>query len=660
MPGAYFTQQWNGVGMALGALIRSTRTEGCVILRGRSVLVCAVSGLALMTFSFSAGADPVQPIGIPLKHVPSDDDATDFNSLGIMVGVNDAHPRLYQFDTGSDLFVGQFDEAMSDVQPLAGHKPDLYAYGDGSYGYWMQEIQFGSIAYYDPDAPDKPVAVIPGKHVAGRIIDWVYSQGSDGYKNHKVSATPIGYSDGVAYYADMEVRDRIIHDQPSDHPPFYGTFGAGNFTDDKTYISAPASQTKTGYVIAANANMGDSKTPGCAPCLSLHLTPQIRAQFTALMPWGKLDYEFSMRQFPGSGANASNVHDGNYRYTISVPVGKKKRAIDFRGPILFDTGTPEFIYVDSDGMLAKFRSKGYRLEKYGDDTVDIKFYGFDDKLNDLEYDDVDISRLSDEGSGNSLTIGLPFFQSNSMMFDLENRITAFTPYFVTASDFSTDAGVNIPHLGVVNGDVGSVGWVGLAGNLSGQGDFTIEKDSNVRMTAINTYTGATRIAKDGYLHLAGLGSIEKSAHVFNEGNLFIDQKGAYMTQWGVDKSFGDAVIRDISGGGDIVLGSRRLVVTAATGTIGGSITDYDDNGKNLGGGLVLAGGKLTIAGDNDYSGLTEVASGAEMHVTGQLAGDVSVHGKLSVDGQVSGTVTVHEGGELSGNGAISAVHRVSR
>lgn len=109
--------------MALGALIRSTRTEGCVILRGRSVLVCAVSGLALMTFSFSAGADPVQPIGIPLKHVPSDDDATDFNSLGIMVGVNDAHPRLYQFDTGSDLFVGQFDEAMSDVQPLAGHKP---------------------------------------------------------------------------------------------------------------------------------------------------------------------------------------------------------------------------------------------------------------------------------------------------------------------------------------------------------------------------------------------------------------------------------------------------------------------------------------------------------------------------------------------------------
>lgn len=152
-----------------------------------------------------------------------------------------------------------------------------------------------------------------------------------------------------------------------------------------------------------------------------------------------------------------------------------------------------------------------------------------------------------------------------MMFDLENRITAFTPYFVTASGFSTDAGVNIPHLGVVNGDVGSVGWVGLAGNLSGQGDFTIEKDSNVRMTAINTYTGATRIAKDGYLHLAGLGSIEKSAHVFNEGNLFIDQKGAYMTQWGVDKSFGDAVIRDISGGGDIVLGSRRLVVTAATG-----------------------------------------------------------------------------------------------
>lgn len=619
------------------------------------MLGCGVSGLILAALPFSAAADQVPPVGIPLKHVASDDDETDFDALGIMIGVNGAQPRLYQFDTGSDMFLGQVDEATPGVQPVPGSKPGLYGYGDGTYGYWMQEIQFGTMAYYHPDDPSEPVATIPGKHIAGRIIDWVYNKKHGSFKELNTSDKPVGTRDGVAYYADLDVRARMEKGEPSDHPPFYGTFGAGDYSQDKTYMASPGTQTKSGYVVAANANMGDSNTPGCAPCLSLHLTPQVRAQFTAVMPWGKLDYDYSLRQFPNSGANASNMHDGNYSYTISVPVGKKKRAVDFRGPILFDTGTAEFIFVDADGTLSKFRSKGYKLAEYEQDSVDIKFYGFGDKLNDLEYDDVIIGRLADEDSGNTVTIGLPFFQSNSVMYDLEKKVTAYSPYFVTIGDFSTDTTANIPHLGRVNEEIGSYGWVGLAGTLSGKGDFTIEKDANVRMTGANTYTGATHISDGAYMHLAGSGSIEHSERILNEGIFYIDQKGAHMAQWGVDKSFEDAVLRDISGSGDIVLGANRLIVTAATGSISGSITDYDDNNKNLGGGLVLTGGKLTIAGDNDYSGLTEVASGAKMHVTGQLTGDVSVYGKLIVDGQVFGTVKVNNGGTLSGTGTVGAV-----
>ena len=71
---------------------------------------------------------------------------------------------------------------------------------------------------------------------------------------------------------------------------------------------------------------------------------------------------------------------------------------------------------------------------------------------------------------------------------------------------------------------------------------------------------------------------------------------------------------------------------------------------------MLVGVQLTIEGDNDFSGLTEVASGAEMHVTGQLTGDVSVYGKLIVDGQVFGTVKVNDGGTLSGTGTVGAVN----
>ncbi|EXL10655.1 hypothetical protein BG36_01930 [Aquamicrobium defluvii] len=615
-----------------------------------------VSGLILAALPFPAAADQVPPVGIPLQHVASDDDETDFDALGIMIGVNGARPRLYQFDTGSDMFLGQFEETTPGVQPVPGSKPGLYGYGDGTYGYWMQEIQFATMAYYHPDDPGDPIVTIPGKHIAGRIIDWVYNKKHDSFKDLHTSDKPVGNRDGVAYYADLEVRERMKKGEPSDHPPFYGTFGAGDYSQDKTYMASPGTQTKSGYVVSANANMGSSSTPGCAPCLSLHLTPQVRAQFTAVMPWGKLDYDDSLRQFPSSGANASNMHDGNYSYTISVPVGKKKRAVDFRGPILFDTGTAEFILVDADGTLSKFRSKGYKLAEYDQDSVDIKFYGFGDKLNDLEYDDIIIGRLADEDSGNTVTIGLPFFQSNSVMYDLEKKVTAYSPYFVTTGDFSTDTTANIPPLREVNEDIGSSGWVGLAGTLSGKGDFTIKKDANVRMTGANTYTGATHIADGGYLHLAGHGSIEHSARILNEGTFYIDHKGSYLTSWGVDKSFEDAVIRDISGSGDIVLGANRLIVTAATGSIGGSITDYDDNNKNLGGGLVLIGGKLTIAGNNDYSGLTEVASGAEMHVTGQLTADVSVYGKLIVDGQVFGTVKVNNGGTLSGTGTVGSVN----
>ncbi len=657
------TKRKTGFGTERGRSCKSAASlfpgSGRVLGKLRDVLIYGVASLVVGPFSAPAVADELLPVGIPLKHVPSDDDETDFSSLGIMIGINDARPRLYQFDTGSDMFLGQFDETISGVEPMHGSKPDLYPYGDGTYGYWMQQVQFETMSYYNPEDLSEPVATMRGKHIAGRIIDWAYSKKNDGFKELNTSHKPIGNHDGVAYYADLDVRARMEKGEPSDHPPFYGTFGAGDFTNDKTYIASPGTQTSSGYVIAANANMGNSDTPGCAPCLSLHLTPQVRAQFTAVMPWGKLDYDYSLRQFPDSKANASNQHDGNYHYTISVPVGKKKRAVDFRGPILFDTGTADFIFVDATEMLSKFRSKGYKLAEYDDDLVDIKFYGFDDKLNDLEYDDVTIGRLSDEDSGGTVTIGLPFFQENSVLYDLERKISAYSPYFVTSEDFSTDTTANVQHLTTVNENIGSSGWVGLAGILSGKGDFTIEKDANVRMTGANTYTGATHIAEGAYLFLAGPGSIEHSARILNEGTFHIDQKGSYQTFWGVDKAFDDSVIRDISGNGDIVLGANRLIVTAASGSIGGSITDYDNDNKNLDGGLVLTGGKLTIAGENDYSGLTEVASGAEMHVTGQLTGDVSVYGTLIVDGHVFGTVKVNNGGTLSGTGAVGDVQVLS-
>lgn len=610
---------------------------------------CAALALALAP---AAGQSP-DSIAIPLKHVAPEDDESSFDSLGIMIGINAADPRLYLLDTGSDMFLGQFDASIAGLEPPHGSKPDLYGYGDGTYGYWKQDVQFGEMSFYDPDDPREPVVTIPGKHLAGRIIDWVYSKQHNGYEDYRTSSKPVGRRDGTWFYADLDVRDRIANDQPSDHPPFYGTYGAADFTSEKKYSAAPGSQTQTGYVVAANANLGDVETPGCAPCLNLHLTPNLRAQFTALMPWGELDYEYTERQFTGSGANASNVHDGNFRYTISAPVGRKKRTIDLTGPILFDTGTQEFVLVDSVAVVQQFTAHGYRLNEYEQDVVDIKFYGFEDRLNDLEYEDVTIGRLSGEEDSAAITIGLPFFHQNSVMYDLENRITGYSPFFVTIGDFSTDRFSNDkPYLGHVDENIGSWGWLGLAGTLSGAGDLVLEENVNVRLTGINTYTGATRIASGSALHLAGPGSISLSERIVNEGLFYINQKGAYHQAWGVDRADEDTVIRDITGSGNILLGPNRLILTAASGQVDGPITDRDAEGNNSGGGLVVVGGKLTLAGDSDYSGLTEIGANGELHVTGALTGDVAVYGRLIVDGTVDGQVTVHGGGSVSGTGTV--------
>lgn len=260
-----------------------------------------VSFIGLTSFAIfspvSATAETLKPISIPLQHVSAADDADDIDALGIMIGVNGSQPRLYQFDTGSDEFFGQIEDDVVGVSPLPGRKPEFYPYGDGSYGYWMQMIQFSNMEYYDPKQPDKPITTISGQHAMGQVLDWVYSKSHSTFKDHRMSAKPIGHADGTALYAELEVRERIKNGQPSDHPPFFGTFGAGDFIDENGPRASIGSQTDTGYVISANANIYEGKTPGCSPCLLLNLTPSIRAQFTGMMPWGKMDYEGSQRSF---------------------------------------------------------------------------------------------------------------------------------------------------------------------------------------------------------------------------------------------------------------------------------------------------------------------------------------------------------------------------
>jgi uncharacterized protein YecT (DUF1311 family) len=598
------------------------------------------------------------PIPIPLQHVRkhfgTDSDGFDSYKLGIVMDINGAKPRLYEFDTGSDEFNAEIDSSVPGVKPVRGSKPEMYAYGNGTYGGWVQQVRFDSLSYYDPDHPSEPVVTFDGGFGAGRVVDYVFTKDFGAFEDANVTQKPVGHHGDTPVYADLDARKSMQNGEPGNEPPFYGILGAGDFIDKGDQTAAPGSQTQSGYVVSANANLGEKTTPGCAPCLTLNLSPSLRSQFTALIPWGELDYEYRQRRFPRSGANASNQHEGSYRYALSFDHKGKKQSVDFSGPVLLDTGTPNFIFITTEDILNKLQSIGFHVDENSDEIIDFKLFGFDDSINNREYDDVDIFRQSGEAGGNGIILGIPFFRSNSVMYDLENRTTAYSPYFVTSDNFTTDAAADGEgQLNQVTSEMGSDGWLGLAGNISGAGDFTIEKDADVRMTGANTYTGTTHIADDGYLTLAGPGSIEHSSRVMVDGVLNIDQKGNYLKLWGVAHSMSDTAIRNLSGKGEVYLGAGRLILTEADGQFDGTIANYDDAGDT--GGLVVAGGKLTLSGMNNYSGVTEVASGAELRVTGLLTGDVSVSGLLVVDGEVSGTVTVKEGGRLTGSGKVASV-----
>src|SRR5690606_16955160 len=107
-------------------------------------------------------AQTEQPVAIPLKHVPSKDDPGDLDALGIMIGVNGETARLYQFDTGSDMFVGQMAQNLPERTAEADSKPSFYSYSDGTYGYWMRKIHFKRISYFHPDNLINPVVTISG------------------------------------------------------------------------------------------------------------------------------------------------------------------------------------------------------------------------------------------------------------------------------------------------------------------------------------------------------------------------------------------------------------------------------------------------------------------------------------------------------------------
>ncbi|RJL20900.1 autotransporter outer membrane beta-barrel domain-containing protein [Paracoccus siganidrum] len=647
----------------------------------------STAGLALLVgLGLASSPALADPRSIPLDYLYVKDDKgnDELSRITIWVSTNDGQRRQMLFDTGSDSANMQLGSDVSGVKPTPDTEPRGYFYGDGTYGYLLQQVDVDDIAYHATDGSEHftlPVEEQSTYQVA-RIVDVIYTADYKGPEKPLLSADPVYVvtnEDGskTAYYADLNARKQMSQDKPiDDNGTLWGTFGAGNYLR-KEWASTSGligRATKTGYVIAANGNSVSGKqdlTPGCSPCLIVDVNSAVRAQFTSVMPWGDksaVDAKDNLPNFPGSGAPASAEFEGNYTLAFGDDDGAPSIT---KVATLLDTGTPGGGQITiSTARLNALVASGVKvdIDKDGNKTIPSLNLVAGDGMP-VGLSNIDVVEI--EGNADTpvqFIAGMDFFVSQSVMYDLENQSTAYTPYFVSANNFTTDTpAVDEIGLSRVTAQMGSpfpmkdddgteytVGYFGAAGVISGAGDLTVAKHAQLRLSNANTYTGQTVIEADGTLELAGIGSIETSSRVVADGTLDIGDKGNRIALWGVSDAYNDARIRSLSGSGTVLLYDRNLVLTAAQDSFSGTIIDLDAEKKHHGGGLIVQGGVQTLAGNNQYTGATTINTGAGLILTskGSLASKALVSGGFANDGTVNDHTTVQNGGTAGGTGTF--------
>ncbi len=181
--------------------------------------------------------------------------------------------------------------------------------------------------------------------------------------------------------------------------------------------------------------------------------------------------------------------------------------------------------------------------------------------------------------------------------------------------------------------------IGASMNDSGGSGFLVKQGAGTLILGANTYTGSTTVEN---------GTLQASAqNILASSSSLTVNSGATFNLG----SFGQSVNK-LSGSGTIALGSGSLTVNNATltdnSTFSGAI-----NGT---GGLIKTGnGRLTINGQNSYTGTT-LLSGGSMELTigaslGNTAVTVASGSTLVVNGTANGTATIN--GTLMGSGTVT-------
>ncbi|GFE93478.1 autotransporter outer membrane beta-barrel domain-containing protein [Acetobacter persici] len=622
--------------------------------------------LFLMSCVFACYEHQARAAEIPLDIITENEDGYSFGRLGIKVGVNNAQPEEYLFDTGSDSFNIAVGMSSSQNGPAwfptqagtAISSPYGYMYGDGTYGYLQSDTTVSNVQFYN-SATGKSVATYDTSAGLGVALIQASIATPDrlsGDPGQQIPDNTPGLLPGQTYYQDLGWQQALDQGKAPDEGHFYGIVGAGDFVFPGDNGGVPGQLTKTGYIVESN---GTPTAPGdCGQaCLIMDLTPALRAQFFTQIPWRGV-----IGSFPLSGANAGHQFDVLFNYTLNHSLSTGPM------PTLLDSGTPSII-LGSPSLQQQATAAGLT----GSD-------GYDSDVNPGQTLTVTgqvagaqpVSITTGDGSGgdqsNQLTVGsnpytydnyalygLSFFQHNAVMYDLERAVTGYTPFYVTASNFTN--GLTITQ---------DMGPVGLAGVVSGTNGLTLETGSVAYLTGTNTYTGATTISQKSWMGVGGPGSIAQSSVVRVDGTLDIT------------RSDGGQSIRSLAGSGQVVLGDNTLVLSQASGTFSGSLGNYYATGTTLPdavpallsvpfslsaplpsevdtrthGGLIVASGQETLTGTSAYTGKTGIAQAGELILTGRLEKtQVENAGHFENDGVTTGVV--NSTGFVTGTGAFA-------
>ena len=621
-------------------------------MRKQVSLLCGLAVLACCEISTASGQTPASSVDIPLGYVF--DSSSNAARLSINIGINGGAPRPYLFDTGSSLFNAAFDPntwggyaGYTSSVPTStvpnGNGIQLCYTGSSTSdcrGYVGNILQIPSLSFYAPGVKTTetaPAATLTTPSGTGQGF-----QINAAYQYTDPKTDPATIDTFPQYFFDPATMNK-----PVEEGLFYGVFGSRISVDLLNKKSCSGSDcyvaggvlgqaiipgaARQGFVVAANGQ-GDpahpSETPNakvsiggktqdvtsCNPCVTVGLTPEIIGQFApvamptptaapGLIQWVAPTSTTPAPSFPNpyGGSTGNNSAPTNAMY-FTVTVTPK----DETGP---GTTATAFTLLDTG---TKYYSLSTEYSKTLKGTISIT--GLTPEEQPIVGLPTATATLTGkpnyyvEGSGSSNTLGIPFFMQNSVMFDLSDQVTGYTPFFVTAANLETTAD---GPLTVTKDNVP----LGLAGVISGPGGVTIDKGGAVQLSATNTYTGATKIDgtadKPGMLLISGPGSIAASSYV--ESNGIFD----------ISRAWAPVSIKDLRGTGQVSLGGQNLIITEASSTFSGNILDGGEY-PGVGGSVTIAGGTQTFAGQNYYTGGTFINGGGTLNLTGTMIGNLAI------------------------------------